>query len=76
MNNIEKGSEVFVKDDLLRSKIKVVVRRTQEGEIKVDRTVVSVLEHRRGAKQISFLASDDIKSLPEAAEERDKKPPQ
>lgn len=44
-------NEAFTKDDLLKVRVHLVVRRMVGGEIKTDHTVVEVLEHLPGPKQ-------------------------
>jgi hypothetical protein len=59
LKNIDQQSEVFAKDDYLRARIRVIVRRTAEGEIRTDRILVSVLDHIRAPKQSNMLSEND-----------------
>ncbi len=60
LRKIDQQSELFAKDDILKARVKVVVRRTQEDIIVTDRVLERVLEHTRVPKQIKLQLPIDL----------------
>lgn len=52
---IEQYSEKFGKDDMLKCRVRTIIRATEDGSLKTEHSILKVLDHTSSAKQVRLF---------------------